>query len=117
MNSQQKPAKPAAVPQESVPDAPQEWLVSTPVENTYELEMFGDDGQSVQTISMTRDEYISLKLHLAKLRGLTIPESRPKDKNGFNNEQKVWGFYIDEGIWNEVDPDELKRLGVVGKAN
>jgi hypothetical protein len=79
--------------------------------------MFGDDGQSVQTMSLARHEYILLKLHLARLRGLTIPESRPKDKNGSDNEQEVWGLYIDEAIWDEVDPDELKRLGIVRKTN
>jgi hypothetical protein len=52
----------------AVPD----WLTDTPPVD-YSLEMYV--GESQQTISLTREEFIALKLHLAAMRGYAIPET------------------------------------------
>ena len=52
-----------------------EWLTETPCESEYTLEMYesGDDRQICDSVSMTRSEYLQLKVHLAEMRGVSIP--------------------------------------------
>ena len=49
-----------------------EWVRETPYECAYELQMSDSDGAGVQTVSLTRDEFEDLKLHLATKRGYAI---------------------------------------------
>jgi hypothetical protein len=58
-------AKPAAASQ--VP----EWL-DTP-DDGYELGWWPQNADSLQSVTLTRAEYIALKLHLAKMRGFEVP--------------------------------------------
>jgi hypothetical protein len=46
-----------------------DWL-ETPDETEYDLVMSGEAGSSVQTVNLSREEYIALKEYLCKLRGL-----------------------------------------------
>jgi len=57
-------AKPAGTPA-TVP----EWATETPDADYYQLVMWRGDGNTAETVEMTRDEYITLKKHLAKQRG------------------------------------------------
>jgi hypothetical protein len=45
------------------------WLEHTPAETLYVLQQEDPGGEVVQEIPLTRAEYLSLKLHLGKLRG------------------------------------------------
>ena len=64
-----KPAAPAAEP---APD----WVTKTPDEIEYELLMTDSRGEEAEQISLTRGEYISLKLHLAtEMRGYKAEEA------------------------------------------
>jgi hypothetical protein len=49
------------------------WVVETPSESHYQLNMFSDQGDAIQTVELTRAEYIDLKEHLARSRA---PPSR-----------------------------------------
>ena len=51
------------------PPATPEWVTETPHQEMYDLEMSEGTSGSVQHISLTRDEYIELKRHLAVMRG------------------------------------------------
>ena len=46
-----------------------DWLEYTPPETVWALQQEDPGGQVVQEIVLTRAEYLSLKLHLGKLRG------------------------------------------------
>jgi hypothetical protein len=64
----------------------QEWM-PTPRESSYDLTMFSDDGSGIQEISLTREEFLELKCHLAEIRGIAreIAETevqRPPRQNG-----------------------------------
>ena len=50
-----------------------DWIDETPEECSYELTMFEGIGGQVQQIDITRDEYLHLKKHLAKMRGYRTP--------------------------------------------
>ncbi len=57
---------PEAVPApNSIPD----WVEETPAETEYTLCVFDGDGGCSQEITVTRDEYLQLKQHLAEMRG------------------------------------------------
>jgi hypothetical protein len=86
-----------------------EWAVSTPYQEHYNLEMVEGGGEVIQDIELTRHEYIALKLHLAKMRGLTIPAKRPAPLA----EMRELGFCIEEPIWDEVDSETLQEMGLV----
>jgi hypothetical protein len=45
------------------------WVTETPEECSYDLSMFEGRGGSIEEISISRDEYIGLKAHLAAMRG------------------------------------------------
>jgi hypothetical protein len=64
----------AVVPVNAAADV-EEWLVSTPDEPKYYLQMDDDGGTVVQDVDLTREEYIRLKSFLASLRGLTFAEA------------------------------------------
>ena len=52
-----------------------EWVTKTMGEMTYGLEiMCGCGDCNTEAVDLTREEYIALKLHLAKMRGIAIPE-------------------------------------------
>ena len=61
---QPNPPPPPPPPAE-LPD----WLEYTPLETVYCLHQEDPGGAVVQEIVLTRAEYLSLKLHLGKLRG------------------------------------------------
>ncbi len=62
------------------PERP-EWMDETPPETAYALvmEVEADAIEDVQRIEMTREEFIALKQHLAKMRGLCYPAPAPRD--------------------------------------
>src|ERR1043166_2560438 len=49
-----------------------DWVWSTPWEIEYSLSMINDGGEDTERIDLTRDEYISIKHHLARLRGYDL---------------------------------------------
>jgi hypothetical protein len=65
---------------ESAPD----WVFSTPEESEYELEMFNNGGDTDESITISRDEYIAAKHLIAKMRGydLTLSEEVRKHISG-----------------------------------
>jgi hypothetical protein len=65
--------RPEAEPQQQ-PDIPK-WVTETPADHLYELEMFESSDRVIETIELTRDEYIELKEHLAAMRGYTKEEA------------------------------------------
>jgi hypothetical protein len=93
-----------------------EWVLSTPYREHYNLEMVEGGGEVIQDIELTRNEYITLKLHLAKIRGLTIPAQRPGAQRPGSREReeiRELGFRIEEAIWDEVEPAALEEMGLV----
>ena len=69
---------PAAAPVLAQPPAPEveDWVSDTPSETLYQLEMWQQE--TIESIDMTRREYVSLKRHLAGLRGI-IPVPTPAE--------------------------------------
>lgn len=63
------PKKAKKAPAEEVP----EWATTTPEEIDYYLEMYDPNDEALQHVDLTRDEFIALKEHLAKMRGF-LPE-------------------------------------------
>ena len=51
-----------------------EWVAETP-EISYNLVMLATHDGAAQEILLTRDEFIELKRHLAKVRGYVVAES------------------------------------------
>ena len=84
-----------------------QWFVSTPRELEYFLQI-EHDSEAIQMINLTRHEYIQLKLHLAKMRHCVIPAKGPD-----NADSNELGFYIEEPIWDEVEPKQLEEMGLV----
>ena len=77
--TQTKPATmPAAAPVLAQPPAPdvEDWVNDTPDETLYQLEMWQQE--TIESIDMTRREYVALKQHLAGLRGLIPAVPQPK---------------------------------------
>jgi hypothetical protein len=67
----------AARPKSKQPTAPPaaelpEWVTDTPRELEYGLEVFAYGDGCIQSIDMTRAEYLTLKATLAKLRGYEV---------------------------------------------
>jgi hypothetical protein len=56
----------------SIDDNPAE-LLNGPGEPSYTLTAFGTTGDNEQEIELTRDEWLSVKEHVARLRGYTPP--------------------------------------------
>lgn len=48
-----------------------EWANETPPDHSYSLDMYQNSDVSIQSVELTRQEYIKLKVHLAEMRGLT----------------------------------------------
>lgn len=80
------------------------WLRETPIDAEYDLVMHesGPDGQECQAIEMTRNEFLILKIYLAKLRGLIVPTETPE------------GFELGKdaviSLWNELEPQEIAAV-------
>lgn len=66
---------PTKTPAASLPS----WLTHTPWRPEYCLEMTDTDGQSADSVEMSREEYLVLKVLLARLRGIDVPLVRPED--------------------------------------
>jgi len=54
------------------PERPK-WIDQTPDETSYVLTMYSNEGDAAQEVDITRDEYIELKAHLARIRGISVP--------------------------------------------
>src|ERR1700680_4556979 len=63
---------PASVEEKEATDW--EWVTRTPWSTEYSLTMTDSGGCSAQVVEMTRVEYLTLKEHLAKLRGYQGPD-------------------------------------------
>src|ERR1017187_7972237 len=77
--TQPKPETPPAAAAVSVPQpAPEvpDWANNTPYETLYTIEMWQQE--IVETVDMTRAEYIALKQHLAAMRGIA-PAPPPEE--------------------------------------
>ena len=72
MKQTKRPARSATKPATELP----EWVTKTMPEPDYVLEMACRCGDcNTESVDLTRDEYLALKLHLAKLRGYTVPKA------------------------------------------
>ena len=95
----QEPAPEQSEPP-SEPELP-EWATETPHECRYTLDMEegGLDCQSCQTVVLSRQEFLQLKMYIARLRGVQIPREKPE------------GLEPSEGtcdsIWSELEPEEI----------
>ncbi len=58
----------APIPLPAPPEIP-DWVTATPDETEYQLGVRQPDAEMEQLITVTRDEYLALKAHLAKMRG------------------------------------------------
>ena len=47
-----------------------EWVNETPPDHSYSLDMYQNSDVSIQSVELTREEFITLKVHLAEMRGL-----------------------------------------------
>jgi hypothetical protein len=52
-----------------------EWVTETPRDNQYEMGMYAWDGEALQEIYVSREEFIVLKRRLAELRGIEVPDA------------------------------------------
>lgn len=69
------PKSTKAAPKKAAAMEVPEWLTKTMHEMDYKLEiMCGCGDCNAEVVDLTRDEYIALKHHLAKMRGIVIPE-------------------------------------------
>ena len=66
---------PAAAPVATQPPEVEDWVNDTPYETLYTIEMWQQE--IVETIDLTRAEYIALKGHLAGLRGIIPVAAEP----------------------------------------
>ena len=82
---------------ETPPAAVPDWVTETPAEAVYSLEMWDSDSTSVEEIYMTRAEYVTLKQHLANMRGITPapPPAEPAAAEK-NNDLVAWFAEIHE---------------------
>ena len=67
-----KNTKRAVKPATKAADVP-EWVTETPEETEFRLEVW-DPGTALQIVELSRVEYVALKAHLAKLRGISVPK-------------------------------------------
>lgn len=57
------------MPNEELPD----WVTETPnLDHSYQLQMMENNDCSIQEVDLTSEEYISLKQHLAQMRGYDV---------------------------------------------
>ena len=74
-------AKAAPAVAQAAPAELPDWLRGTHYESGYELAM--DDGdQNVEEVSLDRQEYISLKIHLGELRGFSLMDEQAERLDG-----------------------------------
>ena len=70
-----KPQSTKAAPKKTAAQEVPDWLTETMSEMDYKLEiMCGCGDCNTEVVDLTRDEYIALKRHLAKMRGIVIPK-------------------------------------------
>lgn len=50
------------------------WATDTPPDHNYQLTMFENNDYGIEEVTVTREEYIALKHHLAKMRGYDVKE-------------------------------------------
>jgi hypothetical protein len=66
------PSEPAGGDNDSAGGEIPAWATNTPAETSYDLTMFDADGGEQQSVDLSRDEFIALKTHLAKMRGFEV---------------------------------------------
>jgi hypothetical protein len=81
-----------------------EWLTETPLPAEYQLVMSegGIDCQECQSISITRNEFLLVKVFLAKLRGFRVPLEKPEEVQRTINALPF--------LWEELDPEEIAAV-------
>jgi hypothetical protein len=52
-----------------------EWVTETPAPCDYQLIMWASDGDCVEEVDCSREEYEALKLALARMRGYKLPDA------------------------------------------
>jgi len=99
-----KPTKPAAKRRPAKATELPEWLSQTPHECDYALEMSegGMDCQTCQTICLTRTEFLTLKVYLAKLRGLHVPSEEPE---GFKTRDGCL-----DSLWSDLEAEQIAAV-------
>ena len=110
-----KPPAAAPVPAIQPPAADvEDWVSDTPSETLYQLEMWQQE--IVESIDMTRREYVSLKRHLAGLRGIA-PAPPPAAPAAAEQEHDIvaWFAEIEEADRGSNTPAEnfIKHLVMV----
>src|ERR1017187_5922554 len=90
--AQQTAPTPAAVP---------DWVNDTLTDHTYSLEMYESSDQSIQSVDMTRAEYIAMKEFLATKRGYSLGEQ---------TQQKQGILYNFEAFMCDAGPEDLNLL-------
>ncbi len=58
-----------------MPDEIPDWVEETPHDTLYTLEMYEGTGGSAQEVTLSREEFIELKRHLAAVRGYTAGDA------------------------------------------
>lgn len=56
---------------------PPDWVTTTPADHSYSLDMYENSDHTIQSVELTRAEFIALKEHLARMRG-----SKPTGQTG-----------------------------------
>src|SRR5687768_7914909 len=56
-----------------------EWAETTPADHSYSLDMYENGDHSVQTIEITREEFIEVKQYIARMRGF-LPAEEVNDQ-------------------------------------
>jgi hypothetical protein len=80
---------------ETTPAATANWVNETPPDHCYSLDMYENSDHSIDSVEMTRAEYIALKQHLATMRGLyPAPPAEPAAKG--ENDLGAWFAEIEE---------------------
>jgi hypothetical protein len=95
-------------PEESeIPD----WVKETPPDHMYCLDMFESGDNHVESIDLTRDEYIALKRHLAAVQGHTTGTAAGRV------EELVKQMGLQESNPNlpSADPDQVARYLIVAR--
>ena len=95
---------------EGVAELP-EWLTETPLDTEYALTMDegGLDGQKCQSSDLTRQEFLIIKVFLAKMRGVQVPTERPE---GYQQ-----SAYVIPLLWSELEPEEIAAVPEAANAN
>jgi hypothetical protein len=92
-----------------------DWVEGTPVEPSYSLAMFDNEGNTPQEIDVTRAEYVALKRHLAAIRGYRCPD--PADVHGMETILKdlATEFTYSDGSGIDKDISQIARHVMVAR--